>query len=71
MNIIDTLKAEAFHALNTCEACIKRNDRDWAVCQFGRATGLLQALDKLIGEYAPTENLKQMKNRLMDELWKP
>ena len=68
MNIIDILKSESYKAFNLCDQYLRENNRDWALVQYGRACGLLQALDKLVGSYAITDSLVSLKRRLEDDL---
>ena len=68
MNIIDTIKAKAFQAMNRCEEYMDSN-KEWSMVQWGRAIGLMQALDEICGQYANLESLKARKADLEEKLF--
>jgi len=69
MNIIETLKAKAFHALCNCDTCLHQNDREIAISWYGEGVGILKALHALVGSCADTHNMDAMRERLENEIW--
>ena len=63
-NIIDHLKDLIMQAFDRCRWYAERGNKDGALTQFGRACGLMQALNEIVGDYADMEGMKAMKDTM-------